>query len=78
MHVVGAAGHDIVKYALDTYGDLKAVLSATHDANSWPADLYAGLPAHSATDEDVILWVRNSHPIPIPANEFGFARMWFG
>ncbi len=21
MHVVGAAGHDVVKYALDTYGD---------------------------------------------------------
>jgi hypothetical protein len=74
VHVVGAAGHDIVKYALDTYGDSKSVLSATHDANSWPADLYAGLPAPTA-DEDVILWVQNSHPITIPASEFGFARM---
>src|SRR5215469_2478557 len=45
MHVVGAAGHDVVKYALDTYGDSADILSCTHDANSWPADLYAGLPA---------------------------------
>jgi hypothetical protein len=74
VHVVGAAGHDIVKYALDTYGDAKNVLSATHDANSWPADLYAGLPAPAA-DEDVVLWVQNSHPTTIPPNEFGFARM---
>jgi hypothetical protein len=74
VHVVGAAGHDIVKYALDTYGDAKTVLSATHDANSWPADLYAGLPAPAA-DEDVVLWVQNSHPGAIPANEIGFARM---
>jgi hypothetical protein len=74
VHVVGAAGHDIVKYALDTYGDAKNVLSATHDANSWPADLYAGLPAPAA-DEDVILWVQNSHPTAIPSNDIGFARM---
>jgi hypothetical protein len=74
VHVVGAAGHDIVKYALDTYGDAKIVLSATHDANSWPADLYAGLPAPAA-DEDVILWVQNSHPATIPQNDVGFARM---
>ena len=45
LHVVGAAGHDIVKYALDTYGDTPDILSCTHDANSWPANLYAGLPA---------------------------------
>jgi hypothetical protein len=74
IHVIGAAGHDIVKYALDTYGDAKNVLSATHDANSWPADFYAGLPAPTA-DEDVVLWVQNSHPTPIPANDIGVARM---
>ncbi|MGH6878062.1 MAG: hypothetical protein ACREHV_11915 [Rhizomicrobium sp.] len=74
VHVVGAAGHDIVKYALDLYGAEETVLSATHDANSWPADLYAGLPAPAA-DEDVVLWVQNSHPVPIPPNEIGFARM---
>ncbi|MFM2043233.1 MAG: hypothetical protein RLY86_1809 [Pseudomonadota bacterium] len=66
IHVVGAAGHDVVKYALDTYGDAPHVLSCTHDANAWPADFYAGLPAPKA-DEKVILWVQNSHPTPIPA-----------
>ena len=74
LHVVGAAGHDIVKYALDTFGDGAAdpaegddrSLSVTHDANAWPADRYAGLPA-PAPGEKVVLWVQNSHPIPIPA-----------
>ncbi|MGH6890077.1 MAG: hypothetical protein ACREHF_12935 [Rhizomicrobium sp.] len=74
VHAVGAAGHDIVKYALDTYGDDGTALSATHDANSWPADLYAGLPA-PADGEDVVLWVQNSHPVAIPPHEIGFARM---
>jgi hypothetical protein len=74
MHVVGAAGHDIVKYALDTYGDTPDVLSCTHDANSWPANRYAGLPA-PAEDEDVVLWVQNSHPIPIEAGEIGLNLM---
>ncbi|HEY2447005.1 MAG TPA: hypothetical protein VGI20_14815 [Rhizomicrobium sp.] len=74
VHVVGAAGHDIVKYALDLYGDDGATLSATHDANSWPADLYAGLPA-PAEDEDVVLWVQNSHPRAIPAGDVGLSRM---
>jgi hypothetical protein len=74
VHAVGAAGHDIVKYALDTYGGDGKTLSATHDANSWPADLYAGLPA-PADHEDVVLWVQNSHPCTIPARDFGFARM---
>ncbi len=74
MHAVGAAGHDIVKYALDTYGDAPSVLSATHDANSWPSNLYAGLPA-PAKGEDVILWVQNSHPIAIEAGEIGLAPM---
>src|SRR5665213_1700105 len=45
IHVAGAAGHDIVKYALDTYGSDDAALSCTHDANAWPSDRYAGLPA---------------------------------
>jgi hypothetical protein len=74
VHAVGVAGHDIVKYALDTYGDEPNVLSATHDANSWPADLYAGLPA-PADGEDVILWVQNSHPIAIPSGDIGMGAM---
>jgi hypothetical protein len=74
IHVIGVAGHDIVKYALDTYGDAPTVLSATHDANSWPSDLYAGLPA-PAEGEDVTLWVQNSHPIAIIAGEIGLGAM---
>jgi hypothetical protein len=74
IHIMGAAGHDIVKYALDTYGDDDTVLSCTHDANSWPSDLYAGLPA-PAVDEDVVLWVQNSHPGTIPAGEVGLNVM---
>lgn len=74
LHVVGAAGHDVVKYALDTYGEDAATLSATHDANAWPADLYAGLPAPGA-GERVLLWVQNSHPIAIPRRAVGVNRM---
>jgi hypothetical protein len=82
LHIVGAAGHDVVKYALDTFGgdnggaatggDLS--LSATHDANAWPADRYAGLPA-PAPGEQVVLWIQNSHPVPIPAGAIGINRM---
>ena len=74
VHVVGAAGHDVVKYALDTYGDEPSVLSCTHDANAWPADYYAGLPAPDS-GETVLLWVQNSHPCPIPPGGIGLARM---
>ncbi|MEX2010063.1 MAG: hypothetical protein WEC41_07705, partial [Dongiaceae bacterium] len=66
LHAVGIAGHDVVKYALDTYGDTPDALSCTHDANAWPAELYAGLPA-PAPGERVVLWLQNSHPCPIPA-----------
>ena len=49
LHVIGAAGHDVVKYALDVFGEPgrepDGGLSCTHDANAWPADRYAGLPA---------------------------------
>src|SRR5438067_5373195 len=70
IYVVGAAGHYVVKYALSIFGDAGSAadgaLSCTHDANAWPADRYAGLPA-PAPGERVILWVQNSHPTPIPA-----------
>jgi hypothetical protein len=72
IHAVGVAGHDVVKYALDTYGG--ASLSCTHDANAWPADRYAGLPAPRA-DERVTLWVQNSHAVPIPAGALTLDRM---
>jgi hypothetical protein len=74
LHAVGAAGHDVVKYALDTWADDPRELSATHDANAWPADLYAGLPA-PREGERALLWVQNSHPAPIPAGAIGLRRM---
>ena len=77
IHVIGAAGHDVVKYALDTYTDGFALVSQTHDANSWPADFYAGLPAPN-DHEDVIFWVQNCHPIPIPPGEISIGLMGGG
>lgn len=77
LHVVNGAGHDVVKYALDTYGDDDSVLSCTHDANAWPADLYAGLPA-PGEGEQVRLWVQNSHPSPIPAGAIALNPMGEG
>ena len=86
LHIVGAAGHDVVKYALDTFGDASpdisrgdsaytdCSLSCTHDANAWPADRYAGLPA-PALGERVVLWIQNSHPIPVPPSEIGVNPM---
>jgi hypothetical protein len=74
MHVAGAAGHDVMKYALDLVDEDGPGLSCTHDANAWPADLYAGLPA-PRDDERVILWVQNSLPIDIPAGEIAMGLM---
>ena len=75
IHAIGVAGHDVVKYALDTYAsDNGASLSCTHDANAWPADRYAGLPAPDA-GERVVLWVQNSHATPIPAGAIALDRM---
>jgi len=79
IHAIGVAGHDVVKYALDTYrrGAGEAAdtgLSVTHDANAWPSDRYAGLPAPNA-DERVMLWVQNSHAVAIPAGAITLNRM---
>ena len=74
IHVIAGAGHDIVKYALDTYADDETMFSSTHDTNAWPADFYAGLPA-PASDERVILWVQNSHPCAIPGGSVRLNRM---
>lgn len=72
LHVVGAVGHDVVKYALDIFGEQS--LSCTHDANAWPADFYAGLPA-PAVGETVTLWVQNSQPCAIPPGSIGLNLM---
>jgi hypothetical protein len=75
IHVIGAAGHDVIKYALDTYAtDGGESISCTHDANAWPADRYAGLPA-PAPDERVILWLQNSHAITIPSGAMSLRQM---
>jgi len=75
IHAVGVAGHDVVKYALDTFAtDNGPSLSCTHDANAWPSARYAGLPA-PREDERVILWVQNSHAVPIPAGTLALDRM---
>jgi hypothetical protein len=75
LHAVGVAGHDVVKYALDTYAtDNGASLSCTHDANAWPSERFAGLPAPDAA-ERVVLWVQNSHAVPIPAGAMALDRM---
>ncbi|HVZ09434.1 hypothetical protein [Rhodopila sp.] len=75
VHAIGVAGHDVVKYALDTYAsDNGASLSCTHDANAWPSDRFAGLPA-PRPDETVVLWLQNSHAVPIPAGAVSLDRM---
>ena len=75
LHAIGVAGHDVIKYALDTYGhDGEPSLSCTHDANAWPSDRYAGLPA-PRPGERVLLWVQNSHAAPIPAGAIALDRM---
>ena len=75
IHAVGVAGHDVVKYAVDTIGaGNEQSLSCTHDANAWPSARYAGLPAPRA-DERVILWVQNSHGSAIPKGGIALDRM---
>ena len=74
IHAQHVAGHDVVKYALDTYGDTDTVLSCTHDANAWPADFYAGLPAPQ-DDESIVLWIQNTTPVAIPRGGIGINKM---
>jgi hypothetical protein len=78
IHAIGVSGHDVVKYTLDTYAtDEGASLSCTHDANAWPSDRYAGLPA-PMSGERVTLWLQNSHALPIPAGAIALDRMGAG
>lgn len=74
MHALRVAKHDIVKYALDIHGEGGLALSCSHDANAWPADFYAGMPAPQP-DEQLILYIQNSHPTPIPAGSAGLGIM---
>ncbi|QDH25641.1 hypothetical protein D5366_10900 [Neokomagataea tanensis] len=75
IHVLGARGHDVVKYALDIFGKAgNPSLSVTHDANAWPSVRFATLPA-PAPDETITVWVQNSHGTTIPAGEITFNTM---
>lgn len=76
IHAQGIAGHDVVKYALETRGrgDNANSLSVTHDANAWPAMRYANLPA-PAEYEDVVLWLQNSHALPVASGSMSLNRM---
>ncbi|NVN02246.1 MULTISPECIES: hypothetical protein [Asaia] len=75
IHVLGARGHDVVKYALDTYGkNGEPSLSVTHDANAWPSPRFATLPA-PRDGEKLVLWIQNSHATPIPAGAITINQM---
>ncbi|MXV44285.1 hypothetical protein GS501_04370 [Saccharibacter sp. 17.LH.SD] len=75
VHVIGAKGHDVVKYALDTFGrNGNPSLSVTHDANSWPSMRFATLPAPDR-DEIVTVWLQNSHGTSIPEGAITFNPM---
>ncbi len=77
IHVVGIKGHDIVKYALDINSSEEQITTCTHDANAWPSDFFAGLPA-PRKGENVTLWLQNSHPSPISTGEVGINVMGDG
>ena len=74
IHAVRIAGHDLIKYAFDTYGQADRALSCNHDANPFPADYYAGMPAPS-DQERLILHIQNSHPLTVPAREVALCRV---
>lgn len=74
LHALCIAGHDTVKYALDVMSEADGAIGATHDANGFPADLYAGVPA-PAPGETVRVWLQNSHARPIPAGAVALAPM---
>lgn len=74
LHVVGTAGHDILKYGLDFIGPQPEQLTATHDSNPWPAELYAGIPAPTL-GEVVTLELQNALPLRIPAGTIGVRPM---
>jgi hypothetical protein len=67
IHATHIAGHDVMKYAVDVWSDDGTQLSATHDSNPWPADIYGGIPAPQQ-DEIVSIWLQNTWPLTIPAN----------
>jgi hypothetical protein len=74
IHAFAIGGHDVIKYILDDRDEAGSSPVVTHDANSWPADYYAGLPA-PVNGDVVTLWLQNCHPMPIPAGAISLNRM---
>jgi hypothetical protein len=74
IHAFAIGGHDVIKYILDDRDADGRVPIVTHDANSWPADYYAGLPA-PVNGDTVTLWLQNCHPMPVPAGAISLNRM---
>src|SRR3546814_15361067 len=70
IHAIRIKGHDVVKYAMDCFSDSGRQLSCTHEANAWPDDLYAGVPAPKP-GERLTRGVEKSHPVRIPSGGIG-------
>ena len=71
VHVIGAAAHDTLKYAVDIFDDTGGTATATHDSNPWAADLYAGLPAAHDGRAGRACGSRIAIRRPIPAGAIG-------
>ena len=76
LHAIGVAGHDVVKYALDTYARATTAPACRAPMTPMPGRRIA-MPAcrRRATDERVMLWLQNSHATPIPAGAVALDRM---
>ena len=70
IHVVGTAGHDLIKYGLDFFDANPRRLTATHDANPWPAHSYAGIPAPDK-NQHVIVHLQSALPVATPGGTIG-------
>ena len=70
VHVVGTAGHDLIKYGLDFFDANPRRLTATHDANPWPASSYAGIPAPDK-GQKVIVHLQSALPVAAPGGTIG-------
>ena len=75
LHAIGAAGHDVVKYALDTYASDNGATPVLHARRQRLAVRPLCRPARAARDERVTLWLQNSHAAPIPAGAIALDRM---
>ena len=81
IHAIGVAGHDVVKYALDIYGDAEPGTACDIADCRSPTMPTPGRPTampacrRRVPDEQVMLWVQNSHAAAIPAGAITLDRM---